>query len=110
MKRILALACAGGALALLAAGLLALTDAGPALATHVDGAGHVFVNNTPGEAVPVRTMDGRSPYTVHLSGSWSSGNSQSSKMFTVASGKRLVIEYASLDGLTGSPGAPRAEL
>ena len=102
MKGILTFAATGGIVALLALGFLALTDAGPALATHVDGAGHVFVSNAPGEAIPVRTMDGRAPHTVYLSGSWSSGQFQSSKSFTVPSGKRLVVEYASIDGFTGS--------
>ena len=110
MKGILTFAATGGVVALLAIGFLALTDAGPALATHVDAAGHVYVSNQPGEAVPVRTMDGRTPFTVYLSGSWSSGQYQSSKSFTVASGKRLVIEYASLEGFSGSGSHASVEL
>jgi hypothetical protein len=112
MKSMLAFAAAGGVVVLLALAFLALSDPGPAQATHIGGAGHVFVNNPsdqavpirdvtpPAQAVPIRDVSGRDPFTVYLTGSWGSGVYQSSKTFTVPSGKRLVVEYASIDGFT----------
>ena len=114
MKGMLAFAAAGGVVVLLALALFELSHPGPAQATHVEGAGHVFVNNPtgqavpirdvtpPAQAVPIRDVSGRDPFTVYLTGSWSSGVYLTSKTFTVPSGKRLVIEYASIDGFTSS--------
>jgi hypothetical protein len=89
-------AAVGGVLALVAVGF-AIAEAGPARATHVEGATHVYVNNPTGEPIPVRDMSGREPFTVSLSGLWNSGDKTSSKAFTVPSGKRLVVEYVSVN-------------
>jgi hypothetical protein len=56
MKGILAFTAAGGVAAVLALALFALADSRPAGATHVEGVGHVFVNNPPGQAVPIRDV------------------------------------------------------
>src|SRR5262245_13589439 len=58
---------------------------------------HVIVDNTPAQAIPVREMSGREPFTASLNGAWTSGGSTAATgSFVVPAGKRLVVEYASV--------------
>ena len=92
--RIVKTSLAAGGVAVVLAFVLSATGAERALAVVIS---HVIVDNTPAQAVPVREMSGREPYTVSLSSAWNSGGSTAATAsFTVPSGKRLVVEYLSV--------------
>ena len=71
---------------------LGITPLESVVATHVEGAAHVFVNNPSTSPVPVRDVDnGRQPFTTRAF-TFVSPLESSTTMMTVPAGKRFVIE------------------
>jgi hypothetical protein len=91
MRIIKTYAVAGG-VAIALAFVLSATRVDRALAEVVS---HVIVDNTAGQAVPIRDVSGRAPYTVSLGAGFGS-YTLTNKPFTVPQGRRLVLESVSV--------------
>ena len=71
----------------------------PALATHIDGATHVFVSNDSKAPVPVRETGAAArsqPYQLRRTGNLVAGDLVESVVFYVPPGRRFVIRHATV--------------
>ncbi len=82
--------------------VLAVTGASTALASHVEGAAHRFVNNP--STQPANVHVGGTPFTARVGSTWSEGFTGSpTASISIPSGKRLIIEFVSMRAFV-SPG------